>query len=79
MWTFIKIAFKYAMVKKLDYDMNSLDDIESFYDDIYVLQMIKYKPTPKPSTNTTKDHLRNLSSTAKLKLSFDEPIFDIDN
>ena len=43
MWNFIKIAFKYAMVQKLEYDMNSLDDIESFYDEIYVAQLIKYE------------------------------------
>ena len=43
MWNFIKIAFKYAMVQKLEYDMDSLDDIESFYDEIYVAQLIKYE------------------------------------
>jgi hypothetical protein len=32
MWNFIKLTFKYSMVKKLDYDMNTYDDIESWYD-----------------------------------------------
>jgi hypothetical protein len=64
MWNFIKIAFKYAMVKKLDYDMDSLDDIESFYDEIYVLQMIKYEPAQKtPLDSTSNLRLLNRSSS----------------
>ena len=34
-WNFIKLKFKYAIIKKLDYDMQQLDDIESFYDEVY--------------------------------------------
>lgn len=43
MWTFIKLTFKYALIKKLDYNMDSLDDVESFYDEIYALFLTKFE------------------------------------
>jgi len=43
MWTFIKLTFKYALIKKLDYNIDSLDDIESFYDEIYALFLTKFE------------------------------------
>ena len=42
LWNFIKIKFKYTLIKKLDYNFSSLYDIEVFYDEVLELYLYKF-------------------------------------
>ena len=43
LWNFIKLKFKYAVIKKLDYDFSEILDLEDFYDEVYEMWFLKYK------------------------------------
>ena len=43
LWNFIKLKFKYAIIKKLDYTGTEQLDLEEFYDEVFEIFIIKFE------------------------------------
>ena len=86
MWNFIKLTFKYALVKKLEYNMDAFDDIESFYDELYVFYLMKFGIMPQATAvpkneNGTDNTLKLNDDTIQIltaRSEFEEPFFEED-
>ena len=48
-WDFIKLKYKYELIRKLDYDICSICDLEQFYDIVFEIHLQKYEQQKKPS------------------------------
>jgi hypothetical protein len=65
MWNYIRIKFKYVMIKKLEYNLASLNDIEEYYDEVFQLYLYKFEPDlPKSnSENLIEEEVKTPSCT----------------
>ena len=43
LWNFIKLKFKYALAKKLDYNFSELSDIEEYYDEVFEIYLLRFE------------------------------------